>query len=118
MTESADILEFPSQGKTADAPSNQSVLVNGAKLLDEIASTFRRHLSLPDRAPEAIALWVLFAHSFDAWQASPRLLFTSPVPQCGKSTALMMLGKLTPRARLATNITRPVVFLLVEHEPP
>src|SRR5437667_10668967 len=70
--------------------------VNGTQLLDEIAWAFRRHLSLPDRAADAIALWVLFAHTFDAWQASPRLLFSSPVPQCGKSTALTMLGKLTP----------------------
>jgi hypothetical protein len=92
--------------------------VNGAELLDEIVLAFRRHLSLPDRAPEAIALWVLFAHGFDAWQTSPRLLFTSPVPQCGKSTALTMLGSLTPRARLASNLTPAVVFRLIEHEHP
>jgi hypothetical protein len=92
--------------------------VNGAELLDEIASAFRRHLSLPDRAPEAIALWVLFAHSLDAWQTNPRLLFTSPVPQCGKSTALTMIGSLTPRARVASNLTPAVVFRLIENERP
>jgi Protein of unknown function (DUF3631) len=92
--------------------------VSGAELLDEIASAFRRYLSLPDRAPEAIALWVLFAHSFDAWRASPRLLFTSPVPQCGKSTALEMIRSLSPRALLASNITGPVVFRIIEQEHP
>jgi Protein of unknown function (DUF3631) len=118
MTESANVIEFPNPGPTADGQDNQPVPINGAELLNGIASTFRRHLSLPDRAPEAIALWVLFAHSFDAWQASPRLLFTSPVPQCGKSTALAMIGSLAPRARLASNVTAPVVFRLIEQEHP
>ncbi len=118
MTDSADVIEFPGLGRAADNQDIRPVPVNGAELLDEIASAFRCHLSLPDRAPEAIALWVLFAHSFDAWQANPRLLFTSPVPQCGKSTALTMIGSLTPRARLASNITGPVVFRLIEQEHP
>jgi len=116
MSDSADVIPFPAQLE-AERPS-EPVPVGAAQLLDEISSAFRRHLSLPNHAPEVIALWVVFAHTFDAWQASPRLLFTSPVPQCGKSTALTMIRSLTPRARLASNMTAPVVFRLIQQERP
>jgi putative DNA primase/helicase len=118
MNDAADVIEFPGPRRVPDSRDNQPIAVSGAELLDEIALAFRRHISLPERARDAIALWALFAHTFDAWQANPRLLFTSPVPQCGKSTALTMLGKLTPRARLASNVTGPVVFRLIEQEHP
>src|ERR1700675_3226412 len=116
MSDSAEVIPFPAQVQI-ECPS-EPVPINAAQMLDEISLSFRRHLSLPDHAAEVIALWVLFAHTFDAWQASPRLLFTSPVPQCGKSTALTMIRSLTPRARLASNMTAPVVFRLIEQEHP
>jgi len=116
MSDSADVIQFPAQVQI-ECPSEPAP-ISAAQLLDEIGSAFRRHLSLPVHAAEVIALWVFFAHTFDAWQASPRLLFTSPVPQCGKSTALTMIRSLTPRARLASNMTAPVVFRLIEQERP
>ena len=113
---STQIIQFPvpAPGNCVVAPA----LPAASWLLADIATAFRRHLSLPDGAADAIALWILFAHSFDAWQTSPRLFFSSPTPQCGKSTALAMIGALTPRARLAANMTAPVVFRLIEQERP
>jgi putative DNA primase/helicase len=92
--------------------------VDGAKLLDELGGAFKRHLALPEGAPEAMALWVLFAHTHDAHETSPRLAFVSPVPECGKTTALSILRALVPRALPTSNITPAVIFRVIEQRQP
>jgi putative DNA primase/helicase len=92
--------------------------VDGAKLLDYLVGVFRRHLALCEGTAEAIALWVLFAHTHDAHQTSPRLAFLSPVPECGKTTALSILRALVPRALPTSNITPAVVFRVIEQRKP
>lgn len=82
----------------------------GAALLDDIVAAFRRHLALPPHAAEAMALWMLFAHSFEAWGYSPRLVFTSPGAGCGKTTALEMLKLLCPGGKLIVNASEAYVF--------
>lgn len=92
--------------------------VDGIPLLDDLIGLFRRHLALAPGASDAMALWVLFAHSFDAWEVSPRLAFVSPVPECGKTTALSILGALVPRPLMASNISPAVVFRAVDAARP
>ena len=92
--------------------------VGGASLLNELVAIFRRYLSLPKGAAEAMSLWVVFTHTFDAWQVSPRLAFTSPVLRCGKTTALSILGCLVTRPLLASNVTPAVVFRVIERDRP
>jgi putative DNA primase/helicase len=92
--------------------------VDGAKLLDDLVGAFGRHLALREGAAEAIALWVLFAHSHDAHQTSPRLAFLSPVPECGKTTALSILRALVPRALPTSNITPAVIFRVIQKSRP
>src|SRR5215469_14820690 len=75
--------------------------VDGAMLLDKIRAVHCRHLALPGYAAEAIALWELFAHTHDSFQHSPRLAFTSPVPECGKTTALDVVSSLVPKPAIA-----------------
>jgi putative DNA primase/helicase len=92
--------------------------VDGAMVLDELAGVFSRHLALCEGAAEAIALWVLFAHTHDAHQTSPRLGFLSPVPECGKTTALSILRALVPRALPTSNITSAVIFRVIQKSRP
>ncbi len=92
--------------------------VDGAVLLEELAAAFRRYLALPGGAAEALALWVLFTHTFNAWQVSPRLALTSPAPRCGKTTALSILACLVPRPLLASNITPAAVYRVIELNQP
>jgi hypothetical protein len=79
------------------ANDNDAARVDGAALLDDLAAAFRRHIVLPAGAAEVMALWTVFAHSFPAHDYSPRLAFTSPEPECGKTTALKILEALCPR---------------------
>jgi putative DNA primase/helicase len=92
--------------------------VDGAELLDSLVDTFSGHLALPEGTAEAIALWVLFAHSHDAHQTSPRLAFISPVPECGKTTALSIIASLVPRPLATSNITAAVIFRVIAASQP
>ncbi len=92
--------------------------VDGAELLDALVAVFHRHLSLPEGAAEIFALWVVFAHAFEAVDVSPRLVLTSPEPECGKTTALSLLGRLVPRRILASNVTPAVIFRAIERYRP
>ena len=58
--------------------------VDGAALLDEMVSTFKRFLVLPDLSAEALALWCIHAHAHDTADISPILAVLSPEKQCGK----------------------------------
>lgn len=88
--------------------------VDGAELLGVLVATFTRFLALPDHAAEALALWTVHTHTFDAGAITPRLALTSPKKRCGKSTALGVLQKLVPRPLPAANITAASFFRAVE----
>jgi hypothetical protein len=92
--------------------------VDGVVLLGEIIAVFGRHLVLPDGAAEAMALWVLFTHAFDAAEVSPRLALLSPVPECGKTTAFSILGRLIRKAMLASNVSAAVIYRVIERDRP
>jgi hypothetical protein len=84
----------PSQARSWTA--KLSPPVDGAQLLDDIATALSRHIYLPDGGAETIALFVAHAHAHDAAQISPLLAVVSPEIGCGKTTLLSALAMLTP----------------------
>ena len=86
-------------------------------LFNELTAALGRYLALPEGALEAMALWVLFTHTFDAAEVSPRLALLSPVPECGKTTALSILSRLVRKAMLASNVSPAVIFRAIEPIP-
>ncbi len=97
-----------------DDPEPWPEAVAGADLLNDLAATAQRYLVLPTGAAEAIALWILLAHTHDTATISPILAVTSPTPECGKTTLLTMLGVVVPRPLPASNITAAALFRAVE----
>ena len=87
---------------------------DGAEVLEEISAIFTRHLILPPGAADAMALWVLHAHLHDTAEISPILALTSPTPECGKTTALNLIGSLVPKPLASSNITAAAVFRGIE----
>jgi Protein of unknown function (DUF3631)/VirE N-terminal domain len=108
------------QGSTVICPEVEPwpETVAGAAVLDEVAKTVSSYLALPDGAAEAIALWIMHAHAYEAFIHSPRLNFRSPVKGCGKTLALDVLSVLTPRSLRTESITPAVLFRLVEGQKP
>ncbi len=92
--------------------------VDGAALLDEIVETIKKYLVAPSFAVEAMALWVIYVHTHDHWQISPRLAFTSPEKRCGKTTALLITQHLVPRPLPTSNITVAALFRSIEAASP
>ena len=75
--------------------------VDGGELMEDLVAALRRFVALPHTAAHACALWILFAHTFDAHEVSPRLFVTSPEKRCGKTTLLKVIQRLVPRTGCA-----------------
>src|SRR5437764_14817520 len=88
--------------------------IPGTELLDEMCGAIRRYVVLPEGAAETIALWTIHTHAFDSFAVSPRLAFTAPEMQCGKTTALNVVGEMTARPLSTENITTSAVFRTIE----
>ncbi len=92
--------------------------VNGAEVLDEVASRYSLYLVLPPGASDAFTLWTTHAHAFAAFHLSPRLSIYSPKPGCGKTTAFDVLTTMLPRPLRTENISPAVLFRLVDQLQP
>jgi hypothetical protein len=92
--------------------------VDGAKLLDDIAVTFRRFVVLPPHADVVEALWCVHAHALDAFGISPVLEINSPELECGKSVNQSVMRRMAPRGLTTTSISMSSIFRTVEKFKP
>jgi putative DNA primase/helicase len=92
--------------------------VDGAELLDALASAIRGHVVMSDQEAEATALWVVHCHAFDLFTITPRLAATSPEKRCGKTTLLDILACLVPRPLLAANLSTAATYRTIEVAKP
>jgi len=97
-----------------EMPDPWSDPVNGAELLQEIREVLLRHCILPEGADLIIGLWILFAHTHDAYQVSPILALQSPEKRCGKTTLLEVVGGLVPKPMMASHLTPAVLFRSID----
>ncbi len=92
--------------------------VDGGALLGELVDTFRRFIALPAGAAEALSLWVLHTHTFEASPITPRLVLRSPERRCGKTRTLEVLSRLVPKPLMTSNVSTAVVFRVIEMARP
>jgi putative DNA primase/helicase len=92
--------------------------VDGAELLDALAKEFRRFIILPKYADVILPLWVLLTYLWEWCKYSPILSLSSPVPECGKSRVLDMLGKVVNRPFRTGNTTEAVLFRYINSHKP
>ena len=84
--------------------------VIGEELAREIMELFETHVILSEECIIALTLWVFGSYCFDAFNIFPKLLITSPIKRCGKSTVLKILFCITHRALLASNASAASIF--------
>ena len=92
--------------------------VDGAALLSDIASTLRQYVCLEPHQADAIALWSLFSHAFDAFEVAPKLVLESAEMRSGKSKTLRVLRRVVARPLMCSGITPAAMLRLIERDRP
>jgi hypothetical protein len=88
--------------------------VQGADLLDELATVYADYLILPAGGADALALWTVHTYTYEASNITPRLGITSPLKRCGKTRVLEVLSLTCPRVLLSSNATPAAIFRAIE----
>jgi putative DNA primase/helicase len=92
--------------------------VNGAELLEELAGLVRRYVVMGSHGPETIALWVVHTYGFQLRDVTTYIGIESPQKRCGKTTLLTVLNELVKRPVVASNISSPAFFRVIEEKQP
>jgi putative DNA primase/helicase len=92
--------------------------VNGAELLHEIHATVKRFIVCDDETARAATLWIAFTWFIDRVQVAPLAIITAPEKRCGKSQLLSLIGMLSRRKLVASNISPAAIFRVVEAHSP
>ncbi len=92
--------------------------VGGAALLDEIYKTIRKFIICQDETAQAATLWIAFTWFIDKVQVAPLAIITAPEKRCGKSQLLDLIGRLSYKPLVASNISPSAIFRVIEaHKP-
>ena len=86
--------------------------------LDLVYHMLGEYVELREHERVAVSLWALHTHVYSVFLVTPRLALRSPVPDCGKTTLMDMLAKLTARARKVDAITAAAIYHLIDRIHP
>jgi hypothetical protein len=92
--------------------------VSTAELLGAIEAKFRRYVVVSNAIAAATTLWAVFAWVIEIAVHAPKLLFTFPEKEAGKSTALGVLRWIAPRPYLAVEATGAAIYRIVDRLKP
>jgi putative DNA primase/helicase len=88
--------------------------VNGAELLNDIATAIRSHVVMSDCARDISTLWTVHTYLIRRFKISPKNWIRSPVKRCGKSTLIEVLAELVFRAWTTGSITKAALFRVID----
>jgi hypothetical protein len=81
-----------------------------AELLDDVAAFIHTYVVLKPEEADACALWVTHTHTIRAFNTTPRLWISSPVPGSGKTKLIDVLDLLVAAPHSTLNITGAALF--------
>jgi putative DNA primase/helicase len=102
----------------AATPAPWTEAVDGASLLDDLASFYTRYVVLPEGAADMLALWTEHTYAMDAFVITPRLAVVSPQKRCGKTTVMELLDAAASNTLSAVNISTAALFRALEQWRP
>ena len=91
---------------------------DGAELLDDVRSTISRFIVCEAETKIAATLWIAFTWLIDEVQVAPLAVITAPEKRCGKTQLLDLIGRLSRRPLVASNISSAAVFRVIEAHSP
>jgi hypothetical protein len=89
--------------------------VNPLQLVQHLLGEY---LALRPHEYIAVALWALHTHTYDHIMVTPRLALRSPVADCGKTTLLDILSRLTARPAKFDAVTTAALYRLIDQTHP
>ena len=96
--------------------------VNGADLIVELESVFKRYVILPEYAETALSLWTLASYlpykADGKIKYAPRVMIISPTRGCGKSVLLSLLSCVCERPLTTGNISSAALYRIIESNKP
>jgi hypothetical protein len=92
--------------------------VNGKELLDELEGLYKRFTVLPMWSAEALALWTPHTYAYHLRDVTTYIGIESPEKRCGKTTLLTVICGLVNRPVVASNISSPAFFRVIEEKAP
>ncbi len=92
--------------------------VDPKQLLDEIHSTIKRFIVCDKVTSITASLWCAFTWLINEVEISPLAVITAPEKRCGKSQLLNLIGRLSRRPLVASNIGAAAVFRVIEAHSP
>jgi len=104
------IEEVSANGTVTTLYGSAHVELDAAAVLSELEAFIEKYVTLPDGACLPLAIWVMATHCFQCFGVFPYLAITSPVPRCGKSTLLDLIGMFSRNAISASNISEAALF--------
>src|SRR5215217_7090180 len=108
----------PGQALVLEDPEPWAEPVDGQALAQAIRDTFTRHIVLSPGAADALTLWVLHTHVFEAADYTPNIIVISPVKRSGKTTTLRVLEELCSKSLKVEHATTSAIFRCVEQSQP
>jgi hypothetical protein len=75
-----------------------------------IEGLIERYVAMDAHQRLAAALWAIHTHIYDRYMITSRLVLTSPVRGCGKTTLLDLLDRLVARSQKSDNISAASIY--------
>lgn len=85
-----------------------------AAVLDAIAAVVERQVWCEALARWAIALWIAATYGFRTADCFPRLIFTSEMKRCGKTTGLGVVHQFACNGKMSDNISPAAMYRLID----
>jgi hypothetical protein len=86
--------------------------------LDLVHHLLSRYLEMTPHQFVAVSLWIAHTFVYQRFTVTPRLMVTSPVRGCGKTTLLDLLEALCVRPLKSDSITAASIYHAVDHDHP
>jgi 5S rRNA maturation endonuclease (ribonuclease M5) len=126
MPGAKDLSEWMERGGTREQflafvsglPAWKPEIVDGARLLNQVAAYIRRFVSLSPSQTPVVTLWIAHTHAIDAADATPYLAITSAEKQSGKTRLLEVSELLVRNPWLTGKVTAAVLIRKIAAEGP
>lgn len=92
--------------------------VNGDELAHEILTIVKNHIVCSDAVAITVTLWIFFSWCIDIAYIAPIAWINAPEKRCGKTQLATLMGRMSKRTIMASNVSQSALFRTIERYKP